>query len=186
MPAAAEPEQDAFPPPTHPRSEELFDAVQRGVVAVVRASGHGFGERALHLTLELLEGGAGCDAVVLLAGTIFQHVDWVHKQNLMVIRQATIRLRPKRPVEVEVDAHCMNLSCSCSHGEPMALTHWYFDGPQLGVQGNIWDWFEAKYHAGAQQAATPITGDVPTFTLEEIEAEMRKEDATRKPAHVES
>merc|ERR1719163_2270212 len=89
-----------------PRALELFDAVQRGAVAVVRASGHGFGERALHLTLELLEGGAGCDAVVLLAGTIFQHVDWVHKQNLMVIRQTAIRLRPKRPVEVEVDAHC--------------------------------------------------------------------------------
>ena len=167
-----------------PRALELFDAVQRGVVAVVRASGHGFGERALHLTLELLEGGAGCDAVVLLAGTIFQHVDWVHKQNLMVIRQTAIRLRPKRPVEVEVDAHCMNLSCSCSHGEPMALTHWYFDGPQLGVQGNIWGWFEGKYHAGRNHAATAITDDVPTFSIEEIEAELREEEAAGQRPHV--
>ena len=66
----------------------------------------------------------------------------------------------------------------------MALTHWYFDGPQLGVQGNIWGWFEGKYHAGRNHAATAITDDVPTFSIEEIEAELREEEAAGQRPHV--
>ena len=54
----------------------------------------------------------------------------------------------------------------------------------LGVQGNIWGWFEGKYHAGRNHAATAITDDVPTFSIEEIEAELREEEAAGQRPHV--
>ena len=107
----------------------------------------------------------------------------VHKQNLMVIRNVSIALRPDggdgaasgRVAFRKIDAHCMNLSCMCSHGESMALTHWFFEGKQLGVQGQIWKWFEGKYSAGKGVATTRIPDDAPQFTVEEMEAELREE-----------
>ena len=78
VPAAAEPEQDAFPPPTHPRSEELFDAVQNGdadVVSELLAAGvppgcvNDDGCTALMLAAE---GEAAC-VELLLGGTPLNH-----------------------------------------------------------------------------------------------------------------
>ena len=65
------------------RRLELSSAISKGIVAIKEATGHSFGKDALHLTLALAKGpppGSGHVEVVVLAGTIFQHIDWVHKQ----------------------------------------------------------------------------------------------------------
>jgi hypothetical protein len=123
---------------------DFHDAVCRGLVSIISATGHSFGKQALWLNVQNV--GKGQTTVVLASGTIFEHTDWVHKQNLMVINTTTIRLWPKESKQVKVDAHCMNISCSCSNGESMYLTDFYFDKQAIiAHQSKIWDYFETKF-----------------------------------------
>jgi len=48
--------------------------------------------------------------------------------------------------EKKLGAFCMNLSCSCAAGEPMALTALLCeDKEMLQSQGKVWDHFEGLF-----------------------------------------
>jgi len=141
-----------------PRSKlcalDFHDAVSKGLLDIVSATGHSFGAKALHLTVK--NPGKGQVSVVLSSGTIFEHIGWVHKQNLMVINNVTLSLWPKQQKEVKVDAHCMNLSCSCSAGESMYLTDFYFDNMRIAAhQSSVWKHFEGKFRACREKEGRP-------------------------------
>merc|ERR1712129_358810 len=106
--------------------------------------GRGHGRGALTLQLENVS-----DRplhVVVPAGTIFQHVSWVHRQNLLVGRNVCVDLQPGESKTENLGAYCMNLTCSCSNGEPMELTAFCFeDVDVLQSQGKVWDHFEAAF-----------------------------------------
>jgi len=109
----------------------------------VKATGHSFGEQALHL--EVKNTSASALVVVLCAGTVFEHIGWVHRQNLMVIADFQIRLGDKGYASCRINAHCMNSMCGCSNGNQMYLTDFYFtDRDILPEQSSIWNHFN-KY-----------------------------------------
>ena len=96
-----------------------------GLVTIMDCRGTSYGKNSLSLKLQSKSPKAV--NVLLLSGTIFEHIKWVHKQNLMVIADRTISLYPNETVSMRVGAHCMNLSCNCSEGENMYLTDLYMD-----------------------------------------------------------
>lgn len=119
---------------------EFHAAISAGVLTIASASGHSFGKKALHL--ELRNESPSTLQVVLCGGTIFEHIAWVHRQNLMVIADFQIVLTSKSSASYSIDAHCMNSMCSCSNGNPMYLTDYYFtDREVLPHQGRVWDHF---------------------------------------------
>lgn len=78
--------------------------------------------------------------ILLKKGTIFEHVDWVYKQNLCVSTNTLMKLDPKDKAVFKVNAYCMNSMCGCSNMEPMALTDFYIDDQKaLENQGNTWN-----------------------------------------------
>ena len=93
--------------------------VARQLVEIVSVSGNGYCEESLSITLKSL-----CPyplRVEIVKGTVFQHIDWVHKQNLMVYATTAIDVLPAKTVTQTVNAYCMNLTCSCSCGESMQV-----------------------------------------------------------------
>jgi hypothetical protein len=95
-----------------------------------------------------------CTTLVIQAGTIFQHKDWVHKQNLMVIKTVKIKIGNGETVSHKINAHCMNVTCCCSSGEDMELTSFVYSGEALGVQGKIWKMFTQKITEGREANVT--------------------------------
>ena len=92
----------------------------------------------------------------------------------MVIHPTVVKLTTAHePVKRTISAHCMNQSCSCSAGEPMQLTQWYFDGPELGVQGLIWNHFQGAIYNSQKAAPEKIPEDVPLQDIDAVEKELR-------------
>jgi len=129
-------------PRSKPRcGHDLHEALFTGKVAIEEVTGTGFGKGSLNLSLRSMS--SEPIQVAIRRGTIFQQVDWVHKQNLLVAVDYLLTI-PAGGVEGKsMMAYCMNLSCSCSSREPMELTDFYFDTSHvLDSQGNVWDHFE--------------------------------------------
>merc|ERR1719162_1879380 len=98
---------------------EFHAAISAGVLTIASASGHSFGKKALHLEL--------CNE---------------SPSTLQVIADFQIVLTSKSSASYSIDAHCMNSMCSCSNGNPMYLTDYYFtDREVLPHQGRVWDHF---------------------------------------------
>merc|ERR1719359_72294 len=133
-------------PRPQPRyGQDLHDLLNSGKVTVESITGAGFGLDSLELRLqnntsEDLE-------VTVQKGSIFQHVNWEHRQNLMVSVDYVIPLPKQAMVNKKMMAYCMNLSCACSSGNPMNLTEFYFDDSAvLESQGTVWDHFEQCFN----------------------------------------
>lgn len=124
---------------------DLHSACERGDVRIEAASGRGYGANAL--TLKLCNTTSQQLRVYVKAGTVFEHIGWVHKQNLLVGRSVLFTLQPGETEERQIGAYCMNLSCSCAAGEKMYLTALIADGPYLASQGKVWDHFEGCFKA---------------------------------------
>jgi len=133
------------PRPKPRRGYDLHEALFTGKVLIEEACGRSFGKGALSLTLR--SQASESIEVAVRRGTIFQHTDWVHKQNLMVGIDYLVTL-PAGGVELKVMmAYCMNSSCSCSSGETMELTEFYVDASHvLDSQGNVWDHFQGCFN----------------------------------------
>lgn len=130
------------PKPRH--GQDLHVVLNSGKVVIEGIIGTGFGIDSLELSLtnnsqEDLE-------VTVQRGTIFQHINWEHRQNLMVAVDYVIPLGVGARVNKKMMAYCMNLSCACSSGNSMNLTDFYFDNSvALESQGSIWDHFESCF-----------------------------------------
>jgi len=129
------------PRPKPRKGIDIHLALASGTVAIQSATGTGLGPDALLL---VLSNKTNKDAEVAIPrGTIFQHVDWQHRQNLMVSIDYVLKVRAGELLSKPMSAYCMNLSCACSRGNPLALTDFYFDDAEgLKDQGNVWDHFE--------------------------------------------
>jgi len=128
----------------------LHEAVESGRVKISNCTGKSLGKNALCLTLQTIRKGDELFTVAVEKGTIFQHIDWVHKQNLMVIKTVYMELSGSLGdiCEKRINAHCMNSMCCCSAGESMTLTNFYFDEPVLGIQGKVWSFLNNKIAEG--------------------------------------
>jgi len=125
------------------KGTDLHEALTSGLVSIEAITGTSFGPGSLELTLC---GKSNCD-VVVQSGTIFQHVDWVHRQNLLVAVAAVLSVPAGGQVSMKLFAHCMNLSCACSNGNEMQLTEFYFDDVEvLKMQGRVWRHFETAFN----------------------------------------
>ena len=74
----------------------MYAAVHARHVVLDKVSGLSFGKNALSLTLSV----SRKMSVVLLKGTIFQHTDWLHKQNLMISQTVCLALEPSAPYDL--------------------------------------------------------------------------------------
>jgi len=130
-------------PRAKPRNgTDLHQAYATGLVNIDAATGRGYGQDSLELTLR---GNTEC-AVVVQRGTIFQHVDWVHRQNLLVAVDAVLDVPAGGQVSMKLHAYCMNASCACARGNPMQLTEFYFDDVEvLKMQCRVWNHFQTAF-----------------------------------------
>jgi len=132
-------------PRTKPRrGHDLHEAVFTGKVVIEEAIGTSFGKDAVRLKLRSLS--SEPMEVAIRRGTIFQHVDWVHRQNLMVEIDYLIAIPAGGCADKQMMAYCMNLTCGCSNGNPMELTEFYFDTTAvLDSQGHVWNHFQSCF-----------------------------------------
>jgi len=132
------------PRPKPRRGHDLHEALLSGKVMLQAAEGRSYGQDALMVTLqsatsEPLE-------VTIRRGTIFQHVDWVHRQNLLVAYDYLLSLPAGGVASKKMMAYCMNVTCSCSAGDSMQLTEFYIDEREiLESQAAVWDHFESSF-----------------------------------------
>jgi len=127
-----------------PRGQDLHAVVNSGKIAIESATGCSFGSGAL--TLKLRNDANNDIEVAIRRGTIFEHTNWVHRQNLMVSIDYIVTVPRGSSVMKKMNAYCMNLSCACSSGNPMNLTDFYVDASEiLDSQGKVWDHFENKF-----------------------------------------
>lgn len=132
-------------PRTDPsRGVDLHRALADGLVQIEAATGHGFGDGALELKLT---SDSELDIKInVRRGTIFQHVDWQQRANLLVAYDYIITLPAQGGATRTMNAYCMNVGCACSNGNPLALTEFYLDDDAiLESQGKIWDHFESCF-----------------------------------------
>jgi hypothetical protein len=123
---------------------DLHEALFAGKVEIEEATGTSFGVDAM--TLQLRSMASEPIQVAIRRGTIFQQVDWVHKQNLLIAIDYMLTIPPGGVAAKVMMAYCMNVTCSCSAGENMELTEFYFDTSHvLDSQGNVWDHFESCF-----------------------------------------
>jgi len=135
------------PRPKARRGHDLHDALWTGKVEIEVATGTGFGNDALRLNLRSLS--SEPLEIAVRRGTIFQHVDWVHKQELIIATDYLLEIPAGGVAGKSMMAYCMNVTCSCSSGEAMELTEFYFDPSHvLDSQGHIWDHFEKCFGHG--------------------------------------
>eukprot|EP00933_Yihiella_yeosuensis_P011371 TRINITY_DN11862_c1_g6_i1.p1 TRINITY_DN11862_c1_g6~~TRINITY_DN11862_c1_g6_i1.p1 ORF type:complete len:1129 (-),score=239.47 TRINITY_DN11862_c1_g6_i1:167-3553(-) len=128
------------PRPNPAKGSDLFSAIAAEKVILEFASGQGFGLDAINMKLR--NPGIVTILVAVRRGTIFQHVTWEHRQNLMVSMDYVVEIAPGASVLKSFSAHCMNLNCACSSGNPMALTEFYIDNDAIiGEQVDVWDHF---------------------------------------------
>lgn len=129
----------------------LHDAVERGQVRIDQASGHGYGQGSLRVSV--VNATDASLVVEVPAGTIFEHIGWVHKQNLIVGRPLTLKLDPNDTRRVQIGGYCMNRTCGCASGEKMYLTSLLLDDPDvLESQGKVWDHFEDVFQRHREDA----------------------------------
>jgi len=130
----------AEPRPAPRRGEDLHEALQAGRVAVRDIAGVGFGRESLGIRLvnqtsEPLE-------IAIRQGTIFQHRDWQHRQNLLVAMDYVVLVPGDGDALKLLSTFCMNSSIASPHGT-MELTELYFDdAAALASQGLVWDYFD--------------------------------------------
>lgn len=128
------------PKPRH--GQDLHAALNQGKVAIESVVGRGFGLDSLEIGLR--SNSSEDITVTVQKGTIFQHLNWEHRQNLIVALDYVITLPAKSMVTKKMMAHCMNSTCACSNGNhPMSLTEFYLDDSAvLANQATVWDYFE--------------------------------------------
>jgi len=126
------------------KGTDIHTVLVSGILAMEAATGTGFGLDALQL---VFRNKANDDAEVAIPrGTIFQHIDWQHRQNLMVSVDYVVHVPAGKTVHKPMSAYCMNSSCACSRGNPMALTDFYFEDAQvLQDQMSVWDHFDGCF-----------------------------------------
>lgn len=126
------------------RGRDVLDLIAEGHLSIESASGKGFGAGSLHLHLKNRRNQP--IEIAIQRGTIFQHVDWQHRQNLLVSMTYLISLGAQQEMRKDLHAFCMNVSCACSNGNPMQLTEFYFDNAEvLEEQCRVWDYFEGCF-----------------------------------------
>jgi len=132
------------PRPRH--GYDFYAAVAEGAVVIESVTGCGF--LAKSITLQVMNATDEELHVTVQRGTIFQHITWEHRQNLMIELDYVLKLGPGMSVTKQMSAYCMNLSCACSSGNPMALTKFYLDDDcdVLEGQGRVWDYFEGCFN----------------------------------------
>jgi len=132
------------PRPKPRKGTDIHIALLSGIITVKAAIGNGFGLDALQL---VFCNQANDDAEVAIPrGTIFQHIDWQHRQNLMVSIDYVVQVPAGKTVHKSMSAYCMNSSCACSCGNRMALTDFYLDDAQvLQDQMSVWDHFDGCF-----------------------------------------
>lgn len=129
-------------------------AVESKAVRIEAVTGKSYGSSALTLKLENLSNAPLC--VVVPAGTVFQHISWIHRQNLLVGRTYHIDLAAGESRAQVLGGYCMNRSCSCSKGDTMQLTALLFEDIDiLQSQGKIWDHFEGCFSRFREEAGYP-------------------------------
>jgi len=127
--------------PAPKRGLDLHKAVADGKVAIEAASGKSFGVGSV--TLRLRNDSDQPLEIAVRRGSVFQHIAWEHRQNLLVCVDYVVPLPPAGSALRHLDAYCMNLSCACSSGNPMSLTDFFFDKADvLESQGRVWDHFQ--------------------------------------------
>lgn len=136
------------PRPAPFRGEDLHTALAQGRVKIDVALGKSYGKNSVELTLF-----SACPSedieVVVRRGSIFQHVDWQHRQNLMVSLDYVIEILAGSVATKRITAFCMNASCACSNGNPMELTELYMDNDEvMACQSSVWHHFEEIFDAG--------------------------------------
>jgi len=125
--------------------QDLHAALGSGKVVMETIVGTGFGIDSLELRLR--SNTSEDISVTVQKGTIFQHMNWEHRQNLMVAVDYVISVPSRTSVNKKMMTYCMNQSCACSSGNPMNLTEFYFDdSAALESQGTIWDHFEGCFN----------------------------------------
>jgi len=133
-----------MPRPQPRRGSDLHKALASGQVMIDAAIGRGFGKDSLQLALR--NRSSDVCQVVIQQGTIFQHVDWQHRQNLLVAVDYVISVPAGGVASKKLMAYCMNLSCACSNGNSMELTEFYFDDLEvLQDQSKVWDHFQRSF-----------------------------------------
>lgn len=130
---------------------DLHAALLGGQVQLEVATGVGF-----HITVHLRNNTDQTIPIVVRAGTVFQHVDWHHRQNLMVQFDYYIYLPPNDVETKKMCAYCMNRSCACSRGEELDLTDWYFEDPNIfSSQAHVWSHFEGAFGRDVHREYVP-------------------------------
>eukprot|EP00927_Polykrikos_kofoidii_P025669 TRINITY_DN23029_c0_g1_i1.p1 TRINITY_DN23029_c0_g1~~TRINITY_DN23029_c0_g1_i1.p1 ORF type:complete len:1171 (-),score=203.23 TRINITY_DN23029_c0_g1_i1:29-3394(-) len=134
------------------RGEDLLDLAVRGAVVIESITGTGFGRDSVQITL-VNKSDTKELTVAIRQGTIFQHVDWEHRQNLMAKIEFLVVLPPGGIVRKRLDCYCLNVTCACSNGNKMSLTEFYIDDPEaLSSQCAVWKHVEGLI---AQALAPP-------------------------------
>lgn len=120
----------------------LHQAVEQRLV-LLAVNGRSYQANALTLKIRSLQK-HGPLRLGIPAGTIFQHVAWVHKQNLMTKSWKEVTCMPGEDAVVKLFGFCMNADCSCSSGEDMYLTSLMFEDHQILERGQraVWDHFQ--------------------------------------------
>jgi len=132
----------------------LHDAVAQEALRIVACSGNEFGAGAATLKLQNLRDEEL--EIFVPAGSILQHANWVHLQNLLIGRGVHLVFQPGQTRECKLGAMCMNLSCQCSEGQAMQLTSFLLqDTHILESQGKVWDHFEALFARFREEAGFP-------------------------------
>lgn len=107
------------------RGKDLHEALASHRVRIDAVCGSGFGKDSLALTL--FSGSSNEDVeVAIRSGTIFQHKDWQHRQNLIVALDYIITVPAGGVASKKLMAYCMNVTCACSNGNFMELTEFFF------------------------------------------------------------
>lgn len=123
----------------------LHAACESGAASIKLAKGKSYGKGALSLVIKNNNSNNRLE-VVVPAGTIFEHISWIHHQNLLVGRTAVFRLEPGQEQEQKIGAYCMNESCACSDNDQMHLTSLLCEKTEiLQSQGKVWDHFEGLF-----------------------------------------
>jgi len=131
------------------RGNDFHEVLASGKVLIESATGTSFGKDAVSLTLKSSTSEA--IEVAVRQGSIFQHVDWQHRQNLVVTIDYLVTVPAGGLATKSLMARCMNLSCACSSGNPMQLTEFYFDEvAALECQAKVWEHFEGCFSGGGE------------------------------------
>lgn len=129
-----------------PMTENLHDTLHSERVKIVSS-------RASHytLTLKLHNTSSNRVSLCICAGTIFEHIGWVHRQNLMVRYYKSVVLPANAPVTVSLTVYCMNSMCGYATGQKMYLTDFYMpDSTVLASQERVWQHFDNAFFGSAE------------------------------------